>query len=103
MDVLPGNLVASISFCRRGFLRERTVYKRKRGCSQDMFVKEVAMERHAQSRSHEIIHTTIGELVEAITQIALEAGKTKAEGYRLASLAIEDLLRRNRKKQVMIH
>lgn len=44
------------------------------------------------------ISTTIGDLIEAITQIALEAGKTEEEGYRLASLTIESILRRNRKK-----
>lgn len=43
----------------------------------------------------ETIDTTIGDLVEAITQIALESGKTEEEGYTLASLAIESLLRRN--------
>jgi hypothetical protein len=41
------------------------------------------------------IETTIGELVETITQIALETGKSEQEGYELASLAIENILRRN--------
>jgi len=44
----------------------------------------------------ETIETTIGDLVEAITEIALETGKTEAEGYRLASLTIESILRRSR-------
>lgn len=43
------------------------------------------------------VQTTIGDLIEVITEIALEAGKTEAEGYRLASLTIESILRKNRK------
>lgn len=43
----------------------------------------------------ETIETTIGDLIEAITQVALETGKTENEGYALASLAIESILRRN--------
>jgi len=41
------------------------------------------------------INTTVGELIEAITQIALEAGDSEEEGYALASLAIESILTRN--------
>ena len=52
------------------------------------------MERHQASEEHEIINTTIGDLVEAITQIALEAGKTQEEGYKLASLTLDHILRR---------
>lgn len=43
------------------------------------------------------VETTIGDLVEAITQIALESGKSEEEGYELASIAIESILRRNLK------
>ena len=43
----------------------------------------------------EKIDTTIGDLVEAITQIALESGKSEEEGYELAAVAIESILRRN--------
>ena len=42
------------------------------------------------------IETTIGDLIEAVTQIALEAGKSEAEGYQLASATLESILRRNR-------
>lgn len=45
----------------------------------------------------EVIETTVGELIEAVTQIALEAGKTEEEGYKLASLCIENILRRQKK------
>jgi len=38
------------------------------------------------------IETTIGELIEAITEIALESGKSEQEGYQLASLTIEKIL-----------
>lgn len=41
------------------------------------------------------IETTIGELVETIAQIALEAGKTEAEGYALATIAVDNILRKN--------
>jgi hypothetical protein len=46
------------------------------------------------------INTTLGELVEAITDIALQAGKTEAEGYALASFTIEKLLRDKRRKDI---
>ena len=55
------------------------------------------------SESSEIIHTTIGELVEAVTQIALEAGKTEEEGYRLASLTVENILRKNRREEPLLN
>ena len=47
------------------------------------------------------INTTIGDLIEAITDIALQAGKTEEEGYRLASFTIEKLLREKRRKDMM--
>lgn len=46
------------------------------------------------------ITTTLGELVEAVTDIALQAGKTEAEGYALASLTIEKLLREKRRRDL---
>lgn len=48
-------------------------------------------------KSVEKIETTIGELIEAVTQIALESGRTEEEGYALASLTIENMLRRQKK------
>ena len=56
---------------------------------------------HVSSRNgstSQVLETTFGDLVEAVTQIALEAGKTEEEGYRLASLALQDMLRRNRRE-----
>ena len=47
-----------------------------------------------------MITTTLGELVEAVTDIALQAGKTEAEGYALASLTIEKLLRDKRRREI---
>lgn len=44
--------------------------------------------------SIETIETTIGELVELITDIALETGRSEEEGYELASMTIESILRR---------
>ena len=50
---------------------------------------------HPINTSLETIETTIGELIETITQIALEAGKTEQEGYELASLTLENMLNRS--------
>lgn len=51
----------------------------------------------------ETIETTIGELVEVITQIALEAGKSESEGYELASITIENILRRSKKEDLLLN
>ena len=47
------------------------------------------------------IDTTIGDIIEAITDIALQAGKTEQEGFRLASFTIEKLLRDKRRKDIL--
>jgi hypothetical protein len=47
------------------------------------------------------IETTIGDLVEAITDVALQAGRTEAEGYKLASFTLEKLLRERRHKDIL--
>ena len=58
--------------------------------------------RQAQQAEEKVtIETTIGDLIEAITDIALQAGKTEQEGYRLASFTIEKLLREKRHKDIM--
>ena len=54
------------------------------------------MDKHLHPGAPKGVRTTIGELVETITEIALEAGKTEKEGYRLASRTIESLLRQKR-------
>ena len=56
------------------------------------------MSKEVTKSTDDRIETTIGDLVEAITEIALEAGKTEDEGYKLASLAIERIMRRNSRK-----
>ncbi len=56
------------------------------------------MSKNRMDKEMEQIETTIGDLVEAITQIALESGKSEEEGYELASIAIESILRRNLKE-----
>lgn len=53
------------------------------------------MSKNQMEKEMDRIETTIGDLVEAITQIALESGKSEEEGYELASIAIESILRRN--------
>ena len=47
------------------------------------------------------IETTIGDLIEAVTDIALQAGKTVEEGYKLASFTIEKLLRDKRRRDLL--
>lgn len=47
------------------------------------------------------IETTLGDLIEAITDVALQAGRTEEEGYRLASFTIEKLLREKRHRDIL--
>jgi hypothetical protein len=54
-----------------------------------------------QSAETVTIETTIGDLIEAITDVALQAGKTEEEGYRLASFTLEKLLRDKRRKDIL--
>ena len=54
-----------------------------------------------QNEQKVTIETTIGDLIEAITDVALQAGRTEAEGYRLASFTIEKLLREKRHKDIL--
>jgi hypothetical protein len=51
----------------------------------------------------EIVETTIGDLIEAITEIALESGSSEAEGYQLASITIESILRKNRMSPAIVN
>ena len=51
------------------------------------------MSRESANTAVETIETTIGELIEAVTEIALESGKTEEEGYKLASLTLERIFR----------
>ena len=41
------------------------------------------------------INTTVGDLIEVISQVAGKTGKTLDEGRALAILTLEDLLRKN--------
>ena len=58
----------------------------------------IVMEKQTSAPARRSVQTTVGELVEAITQIALEAGKSEREGYRLASRTIESLMRAQKAK-----
>ena len=62
-----------------------------------MSTREESIEARLLARPGEKIQTTLGELVEALTQVAIEAGNTEREGYELASLALADLLRRRKR------
>lgn len=59
-------------------------------------MKESAQNEQQSSPAVQTINTTLGDLVAVITEVALEAGRTEEEGYRLASLALENILRRRR-------
>ena len=54
------------------------------------------MDKDLVKKSVETIETTLGELIEAVTQIALESGKSDDEAYKLASLTVEHILSRRR-------
>ena len=54
------------------------------------------MDKDFVNKSVETIETTLGELIEAVTQIALESGKSDDEAYKLASLTVEHILNRRR-------
>jgi hypothetical protein len=41
------------------------------------------------------IQTTIGDLIEAITEIALQNGQSEKEGYELAQKTLEEVLKSN--------
>lgn len=65
------------------------------GCLKKYSVLELTMDKGFSS-STETVETTIGDLIEAITQVALEAGKSEQEGYELAALTLESILRKKR-------
>jgi hypothetical protein len=47
------------------------------------------------------IDTTLGDLIEAVTNIAMQAGQTEQEGYKLAAFTIEKLLREKRHREIL--
>lgn len=51
------------------------------------------MECLFESLGSNTINTTIGDLIAALTDIAMESGSTEQEGYQITSLALEDILR----------
>ncbi|MBX7137785.1 MAG: hypothetical protein K1X83_07355 [Oligoflexia bacterium] len=57
------------------------------------------MQESKVNSKSETIETTLGDLIEAITQIALKASKTQEEGYRLASLALSSALSKSDKSK----
>jgi hypothetical protein len=59
--------------------------------------------QNTSKENPEIVETTVGDLIEAITDIALEAGKTEEEGYRLASMTLERILSRQLKNEAAAH
>lgn len=48
-----------------------------------------------------VIQTTVGDLIEAVTEIALKAGKTEEEGYQLASMTVEKMMRDQKVRELL--
>lgn len=48
------------------------------------------------------VETTLGELIETITSIAMQFGRDEKEGYALASLAVEDILKNRCRHQIRL-
>ncbi len=46
-------------------------------------------------QSFEKIETTVGDLIEALTEVAQEAGKSDLESYQIASESLGRILSRN--------
>jgi len=57
----------------------------------------MAKHKASSESTLEMIETTIGELIEIITEIALESGKSEAEGYQLASATLEHIIRKSQR------
>ena len=60
------------------------------------------MESKSNSVEHKV-STTIGDLIEAIMQVAVEAGKSQEEGYRLTAATLESILNKRRTKAALLH
>ncbi len=57
-------------------------------------IMKVSTKKNAAIKAVESVHTTVGELIETITKLALESGKSEEEGYLLAQATLENILRR---------
>jgi len=47
------------------------------------------------------VQTTVGDLIEALTSVAEQAGSTQEECYRIASFAIERILREKKQRELL--
>lgn len=61
------------------------------------------MENKNNPAKEEKVNTTIGDLIEAIMQVATEAGKSQEEGYRLTAATLESILNRRRANAPVLH
>ena len=53
-----------------------------------------------QYHSNSTVKTTLGDLISALADVALSAAKSETEGYRLASIALERILREKNSAEV---
>ena len=65
--------------------------------------KDLNMETKTGNTKEEKVQTTIGDLIEAIMQVATEAGKSQEEGYRLTAATLESILNRKRTRSSLLH
>jgi hypothetical protein len=61
------------------------------------------MDNKGENVKAEKLQTTIGDLIEAIMQVATEAGKSQQEGYKLTAATLESILNRKRLSGVQLH
>ena len=47
------------------------------------------------------VNTTVGDLIEALTSVAEQAGSTQEECYKIASFAIERILREKKQRELL--
>jgi hypothetical protein len=47
------------------------------------------------------VTTTVGEYIEALTEVAEQAGRTQQECFHVASILVEKVLREKRQRQLL--
>ena len=48
-----------------------------------------------------MVETTVGDLIEALTSVAEQTGRTQEECYKIASFAIERILREKKQRELL--
>ncbi len=61
------------------------------------------MEHKSMQNKSDKVQTTIGDLIEAIMQVATEAGKSQQECYSLTAATLESILNKRRHLNSYLH